>query len=249
MLGSRKVAGCPCSGLPSRRSDGSIVAREVAGVGLHRVERRHRVPLGEHEAIALGPVRLVRPVAHLGEEQRLHDVDRGEGAARVAASRRRDRREVVDAQVEGTATHRCQSISVEHFEGVEFSPTRSRAARRICSGGSATYEGIGARSRVPHFGGHVACAGGAKCESLRPNRCPRTPGARRHAPRPRSSWPDRRAGGSATSGRCWPGRSSSPTSGPRSSTSPRSSTPRSARPPPGSCCSCRSPSSSWRSAT
>jgi hypothetical protein len=84
-------------------------------MGQHRVERRHRVPLREHEAVALGPVRLVRPVAHLSEEERLHDVDGGERSARVSALRGGDRGQIVDPQVERTPTQGSKCVSVEHF--------------------------------------------------------------------------------------------------------------------------------------
>ncbi len=106
---------------PQRRQQ---IAREVTRVRQHRVQRRDRVPLRQHEAVALRPVRLVRAVAHLAEEKRLQDVHRRQRSARVAAGRRGDRRQVVDAQVEGAVLERGQGlVIVRHCGGAVFPTT------------------------------------------------------------------------------------------------------------------------------
>ena len=152
---------------PQRRQQ---IAREVARVRQHRVERRDRVPLRQHEAVALGPVRLVRAVAHLAEEKRLHDVHRRQRSARVAAGRRGDRRQVVDAQVEGAVLERGQGlVIVRHCGGAVFPTTVGPSSEKRVSDSIAAQNSrptpIGSVCAVP-----VRCVDGAIGGSCAPTR-------------------------------------------------------------------------------
>ena len=53
---------------------GEPLAWNEAGLRPHRVQQRRRVALRQHEAIGVGMLRILRVEAHLGEEQRRHQV-------------------------------------------------------------------------------------------------------------------------------------------------------------------------------
>ena len=63
-----------------------LAFREVAGARHDGVERRHRVALGEHDAIAIGPVRPPRIVAQAAEDDRHQQIDHRQRAAGVAGA-------------------------------------------------------------------------------------------------------------------------------------------------------------------
>ena len=65
------------------------------------VQERRRVPLGEHEAIVVLVLRLLRVEPHLGHEERRHDVGSRRTGGRVAAACRGRREHRVDAELSG----------------------------------------------------------------------------------------------------------------------------------------------------
>ena len=75
--GSRGV-GWPSRSESNRAQLQQLVARKEPGLGPGRIEDRRRVPLRQHEAIVVGILRILRIEAHLGEEQRRHDLGRGQ---------------------------------------------------------------------------------------------------------------------------------------------------------------------------
>ena len=66
---------------------GELLARDEARLGPHRVEQRRRVPLRHHQAIGQGMLRVSGVEAHLGEEQRRHQVRRRHAGRRMATAR------------------------------------------------------------------------------------------------------------------------------------------------------------------
>jgi hypothetical protein len=63
-----------------------LALREVAGARHHRVEGGHRVALGEHDAVAIGPVRTPGVVPQPAEDDRHEQVDDRKRPARVAGA-------------------------------------------------------------------------------------------------------------------------------------------------------------------
>jgi hypothetical protein len=64
-----------------------LLLGEVAGARHHRVERGHRVALGEHDAIAIGPAGALGVVAQAPEHDRHEQVDHRERAAGMPGAR------------------------------------------------------------------------------------------------------------------------------------------------------------------
>jgi hypothetical protein len=63
-----------------------FLARKQAGFRPGGVKDRRGVPLGEHEAIVVGVLRILRVVVHLGVEERRYDLGCREAARRMAAA-------------------------------------------------------------------------------------------------------------------------------------------------------------------
>src|SRR6266850_4434314 len=70
---------------------------KVAGLGQHGIERRDGVALGEHDPIALGPVRPLGIVPQAAEVERGEDVDHRERAARMPGARVREHAQDLNA--------------------------------------------------------------------------------------------------------------------------------------------------------
>ena len=79
---------------------------EGARFGPRGVKNRRGVPLGQHEPIAVGILRVFRVEPHLGEEQRGHDFRHREAARRMSAAGFRRRAGRVDPQPRGDVLQR-----------------------------------------------------------------------------------------------------------------------------------------------
>ncbi len=71
---------------PERAELQQFAAIEDAGLRPRRVQDRRRVPLREHEPVAVGVVRVLRIPAHPAEEDRRHELGRRAAARRMAAA-------------------------------------------------------------------------------------------------------------------------------------------------------------------
>ena len=98
--GSRGV-GWPSRSESDRAQLQQLGAIEGAGLGPRRVEDRRGVPLRQHEAIAVRVLRILRIEAHLGEEQRRHEIGHRHAAGRMAAAGFRGGAHRIDAQPGG----------------------------------------------------------------------------------------------------------------------------------------------------
>jgi hypothetical protein len=85
--------------VPQLSQAGQRRLREVARLRHHRVERRHAVALGEHEAIAIGPVGTPGVVLHAVEVEHGQQVDHRERAAGMSRARVRQHPEDLHAAV------------------------------------------------------------------------------------------------------------------------------------------------------
>ena len=83
-----------------------VRSMEGARFGPRGVKNRRGVPLGQHEPIAVGILRVFRVEPHLGEEQRGHDFRHREAARRMSAAGFRRRAGRVDPQPRGDVLQR-----------------------------------------------------------------------------------------------------------------------------------------------
>jgi hypothetical protein len=94
-----------------------IVPREIARPGETGVERRRRVPLGEHEPVAVLPARVTRVVPHLVKIEDGQHVDRRQAASGVPGAGEIQHLEDVHAQVPGGFGKVLDSLVVQHQAG------------------------------------------------------------------------------------------------------------------------------------
>ena len=99
-----------------------------ARLGQHCAERRVGVALGEHEAVAVGPVRLVGPEPEIVEIERGQQVGRGKRTAHVAGTRRAQRPPRVAPDLQRLPAQLAQQrLPVVHLTGLPASDSRSGA--------------------------------------------------------------------------------------------------------------------------
>src|SRR5687767_12828526 len=80
-----------------------LFAPEISETRERRIQRRNRVPLRQHQAIATGPTWLIRPVAHLVEEECRRDVDGAEASTRMPTAGAMQHLDDVEAALIGDA--------------------------------------------------------------------------------------------------------------------------------------------------
>ena len=122
MPGSATRSGWPCSGLPSLRKRDELLLREVPGPRHHRVERRHRVALGEHDAVAIRPVGTLGVVAEATEGDGHEKIDHRERAARMPGPGVGEHADDLHAAV---ASDRVELACVSHQRSSSMNPAIS----------------------------------------------------------------------------------------------------------------------------